>query len=82
MNKEEIADLIHNWLVDNELYYKIDPMDVKEAELYLVTIEPKLIGLYKLLVDNEVVPEHSYENFLNVFKFGFNSGRNEAFLRH
>jgi len=82
MNKEEIADLIHNWLVDNELYYKIDPMDVKEVELYLVTIEPKLIELYKLLVDNEVVPEHSYENFLNVFKFGFNNGRNDAFLRH
>ena len=58
-----IKDTIKNWLVENELYYRIEPADVKEIEKYRTEFFQKLPDLYQYLREREIIPRNSYDTF-------------------
>jgi hypothetical protein len=74
VNNEEKKDLIYNWLVENQLYYYVSPLNGKEIQEYSVILGEKIPDLYQKLRDLDIVPESSYNAFIKMVEFQLNVG--------
>jgi len=59
-------ETIKNWLVDNKLYYKIEPMDMPEIEKYRTDFFHKMPDLYRYLRERELIPRNSFDQFKRI----------------
>lgn len=74
MNNKEKNDLIYNWLVENQLYYDIHPLDGKEIREYSDRLTERLPDLYQKLRDLDIVPEGKYNDFVRMIEYQLNVG--------
>ena len=75
MTREDITETIHNWLLDNKLYYYISPMNDERVDEYMERLEDKLPELYRVLRELDIIPKDSYHKFVSIVESGIYRGR-------
>lgn len=81
MDKKEQRKLIEDWMTKNQLIYEVNPQNSSEVRTYIEALEPKLPELYKLLVDNKVIEENTFNSFVSMIESTLNGSRHNAVFR-
>ena len=68
MNRDQKFALIEKWLLENELYYQINPMDEDAIEDYVFALGSKMPQLYRMLRENDLVPQNSYHQLSSLIE--------------
>lgn len=68
MNRDQKFALIEKWLLENELYYKINPNDEEAIEDYVFSLGSKMSQLYRMLRENDLVPQNSYQQLISLIE--------------
>ena len=72
------SELLKEWLTNQGLYYKLDPMNINGVEAYLRDLTQKMSELYRYCREADVVPENSFSAFSQLVVREFKKQHNQA----
>lgn len=68
MNRQEKYNFIKNWLLENNLYYPIDPRNEEDIEDYVFALGSKMEDFYKALREKDIIPQNSYQALIELIQ--------------